>query len=40
MLGQKIMKMLSQSVHIYVIFDPTKLTLVWDEDIDPEKGPT
>ena len=34
------MKMLSNSVHISVIFYPTKLSLAWDEDVGSEKGPT
>ena len=34
------MKMLSKSTHIPVICYPTKLSLAWDEDIDPEKGST
>ena len=34
------MKMLSKSANISVIFYPTKLSLAWDEDIDPEKGST
>ena len=38
-LAGKQIKMLSKSAHISVIFDPTKLSLAWGEDIYPEKGP-
>ena len=31
---------LSKIAHISIIVYPTKLSLAWDEDIGPEKGPT
>ena len=34
------MKMLFKSTHISVVCYPTKLSLAWDEDIDPEEAPT
>ena len=34
------MKIVSKSAHISVFFYSTKLSLAWDEDIDPEKGYT